>query len=139
MFLSFLENTCLDLNCCEIINQYSNTDVYLHIHISYNNYECFTSCLLTKYTWEYIKEQSKYIYNDTCSYIGTFDGKDIRIESDIGTLISSINVSYDIKDIIAFKNLYENRRFVGNFNIIREIFKKCILYQKRLQTINQLN
>lgn len=139
MFLSFLEKTCLDINCCKIINKYSNTDVYLHIHISYNKYECFTSCLLTKYTWEYIKTQSKNIYNDTCSFIGTFDGNDIRIESDIKTIISNINVSYDEKDIIAFKNLYPKRRFVGNFNIIREVFKNCILYQKHLQTINELN
>jgi len=135
MFLGFLLKTYLDKGSCQIINQYANSDVYLYIHLSLNKYECVTSCLLNKTTWEYIKEQSQYIYNEPCIYNGTSDGVDIKIESDIKTIMSNIEVSYDSKDIMAFKKLYPNRRFVGNFNIIREIFKKCIQYQQILNNI----
>jgi len=135
MFLSFLLKTSLTESCCRIIDDYANSDVYLYIHISLHNYECMTSCLVNKTTWEYIKEQSQYIYNEPCIYNGTSDGIDIKIESDVKTIMSNITVSYDSKDIMAFKKLYPNRRFVGNFNIIREIFKKCIQYQQILNNI----
>jgi len=133
MFFRYLLKTSLDYNSCKIINKYANTDVYLYIHIVLNNYECMTSCLLSVYTWNYIKETSQFILDQPIIYTLNSDGINIKIESDINTILSNINVSYNKKDIISFKKLYPDRRFVGNFDIIKEIFKKCTQYTIKSQ------
>ncbi len=133
MYLEILGKTYLPLECCEIINQYANTDIYLEIYMNKNDYEFSAKCLLHKNTWKLIQTISKNISDEPFECTGYSHNRMAKItkpNTTIGDIMKIINTSDDKVKIRAFKTLYGNRRFVGSYDIIREIYNKCIIYKK---------